>query len=136
MLKILIVDDSELMRQRLRELISQVPETKIVGEATDGVEALAAFGKWEPDVLILDIRLPKSNGVDILKAVKGQPPAPVVIMLTAFPYPQCRRRCLEAGAEYFFDKSTEFERIVEVLAALEPQEITPDTRTGCPRGGR
>lgn len=118
MLKILIADDSDVMRDRLRELISEVPGMEIVGEAANGTEALAASKRLEPDVVILDIRMPGGNGIDTLRAIKGRRPAPVVIMLTAFPYPQHRQRCLEAGAEHFFDKSTEFNRVAEALAAL------------------
>lgn len=118
MLKVLIADDSILIRERLRELISGVAGTEIVGEATNGPETLAALGQLKPDVLILDIQMPEGNGIKALETIKNQRIAPVVIMLTAFPYPQYRKKCLEAGAEYFFDKSTEFKRVAEVLAEL------------------
>jgi DNA-binding NarL/FixJ family response regulator len=121
MLKILIADDSDLVRERLRELISEIPDTEIVGEATNGGETLAALERLTPDVLILDIRMPGGNGIDALGAAKEHRPAPVVVMLTAYAYPQYRKRCLEAGAEYFFDKSTEFERVADALRELLQQ---------------
>jgi YesN/AraC family two-component response regulator len=122
MLKILIADDSDLVRERLRELISEVPGTEVVGEAANGAEALAALERLAPDVLILDVRMPGGNGIGALEAAKTRHPAPAVIMLTAYAYPQYRRKCLEAGAEYFFDKATEFERVADVLAELRQQQ--------------
>jgi CheY-like chemotaxis protein len=68
-------------------------------------------------VAILDIRMP-GGGLHVLEAVKGGESPPVVIMLTAFPYPQYRKRCLEAGAEHFLDKATEFDQIAVLLGRL------------------
>lgn len=118
MLKVLIADDSDLVRGRLRELVSEVDGTEVVGEASNGGETLEALGQWEPDVLILDIRMPGGNGIDVLEALKDGESSPVVIMLTAYAYPQYRERCLEAGAAYFFDKATEFEQIADILERL------------------
>jgi DNA-binding NarL/FixJ family response regulator len=118
MLRIFIADDSELVRDRVKELISGVNGTEVVGEATTGEETLAALETMVPDVLILDIRMPGGNGIEALKAAKKLDPAPVVIMLTAYAYPQYMERCVAAGAEYFFDKATEFERVADALAEL------------------
>jgi DNA-binding NarL/FixJ family response regulator len=118
MLKVLIADDSDMVRERLRDLISEVEGTEVVGEAASGHQALEAVGRLEPDVLILDIRMPGGNGIEVLRALKENDVSPVVITLTAYAYPQYRRRCLEDGAAYFFDKGTEFERVVEVLECL------------------
>ncbi len=118
MLRVLIADDSDLVRDRLKDLISDIAGTEVVGEAANGSKTLEAVEELVPDVLILDIRMPGGNGIDALKTVKAKAPCPTVIMLTAYAYPQYRRKCLEAGAEYFFDKSTEFERIADVLEHL------------------
>jgi DNA-binding response OmpR family regulator len=74
--------------------------------------------------VILDIRMPGGNGIQVLEAIKTSTAAPVVIMLTAFPYPQYRKKCLEVGADYFLDKTTEFERVVEVLEQLYSKTVT------------
>jgi CheY-like chemotaxis protein len=66
--------------------------------------------------------MPGGNGIDTLEAAKTRCPAVVVIMLTAYAYPQYRKRCREAGAEYFFDKATEFERVADVLVELQQQQ--------------
>ena len=90
-----------------------------MGQASDAPEALEAIGRLKPDVVILDIRMPGGNGIQVLEVIKGNEAAPVVIMLTAFPYPQYREKCLKAGADYFFDKASEFSRVPEVLKQLQ-----------------
>jgi len=117
-LKVFIADDSALVRERLAELISEIEGMEVVGQAGDAPEALEAIQHLRPDVVILDIRMPGHNGIHVLEAIKKSPAAPVVIMLTAFPYPQYRKKCLEVGAEYFFDKATEFEHVAQVVKQL------------------
>jgi DNA-binding response OmpR family regulator len=84
----------------------------------------------KPDVAILDICLAKGSGIQVLETVKSNGPSPVVIMLTAFPYPQYRTKCLEAGADYFFDKLTEFEQVAEVVAELCKTQVRQQEVTG------
>ena len=114
-MKVFIADDSALVRERLAALISEIEGVEVVGQAEDAPEVLEGIQQLRPDVVILDIRMPGNNGIQVLEAIKRSTAAPVVIMLTAFPYPQYRKKCLEAGAEYFFDKATEFEQVAEVL---------------------
>jgi DNA-binding NarL/FixJ family response regulator len=119
MLKVFITDDSILVRERLVGLISELEAIELVGQAENAPEAIEAIQRLRPDVVILDIRLPGGNGIEVLKIIKQNVPSPIVIMLTAFPYRQFYEKCQEAGAEYFFDKSSEFHRIVEVLKQLQ-----------------
>ncbi len=118
MLRILIADDSPLVRERLAELVSAVGGVAVVGQTEDACGTIRAIRRLRPDVAILDIRLAEGTGLQVLETVKAGESPPVVIMLTAFPYPQYRQRCLEAGAEYFLDKATEFDQIAEVLEGL------------------
>jgi DNA-binding NarL/FixJ family response regulator len=118
-LKVFIADDSALVRERLAELISEIEGAEVVGQAGDAREALEGIQRLRPDVVILDIRMPGGNGIQVLEAIKKSAAAPGVIMLTAFPYPQYRKKCLEAGADYFFDKATEFEQVAEVLKKMQ-----------------
>jgi len=124
MLRVFIADDSEAVRERLRELVSEVDSVKVVGEAGDGAEALEGIVDCQPHVVILDIRMPQFNGFDVLDLLAGEESRPVIIVLTAFAYRQYRERCLEAGATYFFDKATEFEQIAGVLGGLRSGEVT------------
>ena len=118
-MKVLIADDSELVRERLAVLISEVEGTELIGEVGNAHEALEAIQRLRPDVVILDIRMPGGNGFGVLEAIKKSSVPPMVVMLTAFPYPQYRKRCLEAGAQYFFDKTSEFDRVAQVLEELQ-----------------
>ena len=117
-MKVLIADDSALVRERLAALLCELEAVELVGQASNRRQTLEAIQRLRPDVVILDIHMPGGNGLQILETVKASESAPVVIMLTAFPYPQYRKKCLEAGAEYFFDKATEFDQVTEVLKQL------------------
>jgi DNA-binding NarL/FixJ family response regulator len=117
-LKVLIADDSSLLRERIGEMISEIEGVELIGQAGDAQAALEAIRRLKPHVAILDIRMPKGSGIRVLAQVKGEPSPPIVIMFTAFPYPQYRQKCLEAGADYFFDKASEFERLAGLLETL------------------
>jgi YesN/AraC family two-component response regulator len=129
MLKVFIADDSALVRERLAALISEIEGVEVVGQAGDALETLEGIQRLRPDVVILDIRMPGNNGIQVLEAIKKSTAAPVVIMLTAFPYPQYRKKCLEARAEYFFDKATEFEQVAEVLKKMQGINIGESATT-------
>ena len=70
----------------------------------------------KPDAVILDIRLPGRSGIQVLKEIKAAHPETVVIMLTNYDFDQYRRQCLQLGADYFFNKTLEFEKVMTVLA--------------------
>jgi DNA-binding NarL/FixJ family response regulator len=121
MIKVYIADDSEEVRKRLVEMVSELKNVQVVGQAIDARQAIADIRRLEPDIAILDIRLANGNGIEILEIVKMLRVPPLVIMLTAFPNQQYRRKCMSAGADYFFDKTNEFERVVEeVKKRAEP----------------
>jgi DNA-binding NarL/FixJ family response regulator len=117
-LKLLLVDDSALVLERLVALLEDWPDLRIVGQARDVGEAIAALSESEPDVVILDIRMPGGNGLDVLRSIKSRLPLLPVIMLTNYPYKQYRRKAMADGADYFFDKSTEFEKVKDALRAV------------------
>jgi len=117
-MKVFIADDSAVVRERLKEMLSELPEIEIIGQAEDGFQATKLIEKLNPDVVILDIRMPRGNGIDALQNIKKNNPTITVIMLTNYPYPQYRKKCMKAGADYFFDKATEFEKVTEVLKKL------------------
>ncbi len=118
-LRVLIADDSALMRERLAALLFELKDVELVGQARDAHEAFEAIRLLKPDVAILDVRMPKGNGITVLEALKACEVCPVIIMLTAFPYPQYREKCLEAGADYFFDKATEFDSVSQTVEQLK-----------------
>lgn len=116
-MKIFIADDSAVMRERIIEMLSELPGIKIAGEAPSSRKAIDSIKKLKPDVVILDIRMRGGNGIEVLKNNKKNR-KPLVIVLTNYPYPQYRKKCMEAGADFFFDKATEFHKINEVLKEL------------------
>jgi len=118
-MKIFIADDSAVVRERLIEMLSELPEIEIIGQAQDGLEATNLIKKLNPDVVILDIRMPRENGIDVLQNIKRDKQAPIVIMLSNYSYPQYRKKCMEAGADFFFEKSTEFEKVMEVVKKVK-----------------
>ena len=117
-MKVFIADDSQIMRERLIDMLSDLPEIEIAGQAQDGVEATGLIKKLSPDVVILDIRMPNGSGIDVLREIKKNEHAPIVIMITNYPYPQYQKKCEAAGADYFFDKATEIGKVTEVLEQL------------------
>ncbi len=120
-MNVFLVDDSLVIRQRLKRLLADVGEVQVVGESGEVQEATNAILEQKPDVVLLDIHLFNGNGIDVLQRLKKEKPAPAVIILTNYPYPQYRQKCLEAGADFFFVKSTEFDRVVPALKQLIQQ---------------
>ncbi|GAB4549375.1 MAG: hypothetical protein Kow0063_44250 [Anaerolineae bacterium] len=118
MLKVVVADDSDLMRERLVTMLSELKDVELVGQANDANEALEIIRRLRPDVAILDIRMPGGGGIRVLETIKQEDSSPLVIILTAYPYPQYRKRCLQAGADYFADKNTEFDSVGELLERL------------------
>ena len=112
---VFIVDDSPVVRERLVGLISELPDTEIIGQADIAFEAINSIRRSKPAVVVLDISMPGGSGIYVLENIKKERPAPVVIMLTNFAHEQYRQKCLQLGADYFFDKSTEFDKVIEVL---------------------
>ena len=117
-MKVLIVDDSEVVRERLKAMLSDVTELKNISQAGDVPEAIGSIQKLNPEVVILDIRMPGGSGIDVLREIKKGNQPPLVMVLTNYPYPQYHRKYIDAGADFFFDKSTEFEKVTEVLKQL------------------
>lgn len=118
MVRVLLVEDSLPVRERIRSLIEESGRAEIVGEAGTVAGALARFHQHQPDAVVLDLNLAARDGCEVLMEIKRTRPACVVIVLTNFATPECRESCLKLGADHFFDKSREFERVTEVLAKL------------------
>ncbi len=117
-LSVFLVDDSALVREKLSALLALQPQIEISGEAEDVPQAIAAIAALRPDVVILDLSIPGGSGLDVLRAVKASAPATVVIIMTMHPYRELGARSLEAGADFYFEKGVEFERLSAVLAVL------------------
>jgi DNA-binding NarL/FixJ family response regulator len=118
LIKLLIADDSSLLRGYLTDTVHRFEEIRIVGQAEDVPQVVESVAKLKPDVVILDIQMPGGSGIDVLETIKKNNPSPIVIMFTNYPYPQYRKKCLAAGADFFFDKSLEFDALADTLKNL------------------
>ncbi|MEW6144680.1 MAG: response regulator transcription factor [Thermodesulfobacteriota bacterium] len=117
-MKVLVVDDSKIVRDRLVSLLDSIDGVDIVEQAEDGRSAILANNNLKPNVIILDIRMDEWNGIQLLKKFKNSRSDQKIIMLTNFPYPQYRKKCLDEGADYFLDKSTEFDEVARIINRL------------------
>ena len=117
-MKVLIADDSIVVRDRLVTLLSELHGVEVVGQAKDAVEARNLAEELRPDVAIVDVRMPKGSGADVVRDIKKLNPTPKVIVLTNYPHPENRKKCIDRGADYFFDKSTEFKKVMSVLRGM------------------
>jgi DNA-binding NarL/FixJ family response regulator len=117
-MKVVIADDSSLLRDRIKSLLNSINNVSVVGEAENGVEALQLIREKEPDLAILDIRMPEMNGIEVLKKIRELKMKTKVCILTNYPYPQYKRKCFEEGADYFFSKTEDFEDLNMVITEL------------------
>ena len=117
-MKILIVDDSKIVCEGLQQMLINIADVEIVGQAHNAQDAIVSISESKPDVVVLDIHLPGLSGIDVLKDIRAKKLPIRVIMLTNYPYPQYRKKCRELGADYFFDKVTEIEEIPKVIEKL------------------
>ena len=117
-LKVFIVEDSASIRERLTELMDEIDGAAVVGFADTPSDAIAGILNTRPDCVVLDYQLLGGTCIDVLHAVHPKAPSLVFVVLTNHANPQYRRLCLEAGANCFFDKSTEFRKIKGVISGL------------------
>jgi DNA-binding NarL/FixJ family response regulator len=116
-LSILIVEDSNLIFQRMKLLLSELDCISRIIQSADGFEALTALKELKPDVVLLDINLPGKSGISILKEIKSSSEIKVV-MLSNYSDDYYRTLCASLGADHFLDKSTEFDQIATVLEKI------------------
>lgn len=118
--RVFLVEDSPLLCEKIVEEISDEGRVEVVGQAGTEGAAMRRVGDARPDVVIIDIRLREGNGVNVLRFIAGMRwlERPVLIVLTSYAIAEYERECRALGADYFFDKATEFERVGEVLQSL------------------
>jgi DNA-binding NarL/FixJ family response regulator len=123
-MKVFVVEDSAAVRERLVELIQEVEDAHVVGEAGTYGKAVAGIAGTAPDVAILDIKLAddEGSGIDVLKEVRKKLPAIRAIVMSNYTTPQHMKASADAGAEYFLDKSVDFDRIPEILRKMSSSQ--------------
>lgn len=118
-MRIFLVEDSEQIRERLVELIDALGGHTVVGAADNYDDAVAGICDKKPDVAIFDIKLARGNGIEALAAARHELPGLRGIVLSNYATAQHVKASADAGAEYFLDKSAEFEKIGDILAAMQ-----------------
>lgn len=117
-MRVFIIDDSKIVVERLADLLKDVSGVKVVGQAGNALEAVLSIQETNPDAVILDLQMPGGSGLDVLRAIRRGHPRLQVLICTNFAYPQYRDKCMAAGANYFLDKSADFDKIPAILRQL------------------
>ncbi len=110
--RLLIADDHDLVREGLRAVLSGEEDLQVVGEARDGQEALQMCRSLEPDLVLMDVRMPKSDGLEATRAIKEEMPGVSVVMVTMHENPDYLLEAIRAGAAGYILKDAEGERLV------------------------
>ncbi len=114
-IRIFSVDDHPLLREGITALVNSQPDMVVAGEAATGAEALQLFKQLQPDVTLLDLRLPDTSGIDILIAIRSEFPDARIIMLTTFEGDVEIHRALQAGARGYLLKNMPPSELLDVI---------------------
>jgi DNA-binding NarL/FixJ family response regulator len=118
MIRVVLVDDQTLVRQGVRGLLELLPDIEVVGEASDGEEALETVPALNPDVLLLDIRMPRMSGIGVLEALRDRGTLPPTLVLTTFDDGDAVMAAIKAGAKGLMLKDVSLEDLAEAIRAL------------------
>jgi len=114
--KVLIVDDQSLVRAGFRMILESEPEIEVVGEAADGLTAVLAARETQPDVILMDVRMPNVDGLEATRRLlEGKEEGPRILILTTFDLDEYVYEALRAGASGFLLKDTPPEQLVEAI---------------------
>ncbi len=116
-LRVVLVEDSPLIAERVRDLLETEAGAKVVYVADDESAAIRAVREHDADVMILDLQLRRGTGFNVLRALGES--RPTTIIMTNYAQPQYRARAKEFGIEYFLDKSSDFEKLIGILAEID-----------------
>lgn len=115
MAKIMLADDSDAIRQVLRDIVS-IGKHEVVGESVNGDETIEKFNEIEPDLLLLDLAMPKKDGLTVIKEITAIHPDAKIIIITATDNHGIINECLDAGALAYISKPFDFDNILKVIS--------------------
>ena len=123
-IKVLLIDDTVMILQRLQSLLAEIKEVSRTESATSAEEALVLLDGYQPDVMVLDINMPGMGGIEMLRKLSVlQMIKPVVIMLTNHTFAGYRDECMRLGADYFLDKSRDFLMIPSIVEKVKKRNV-------------
>jgi two-component system NarL family response regulator len=117
-IRILVVDDHNIVRQGLVALLNTVSDLKVIAEASDGQEAIEVYRKHKPDVTLMDLRLPKIGGADAITRIRAESPNARIIVLTTFDGDEDIFRALQAGAKGYLLKGMDIDELTEAIRSV------------------
>jgi len=115
MAKIMVADDSDAIRQVLEDILT-IGKHELVGEAVDGDEAVEKFNQIQPELLLLDLAMPKKDGLVVVKEIKEYNPNARIVLITASDNQAIIKQCLDAGALASISKPFEFDKVLKVIS--------------------
>jgi len=118
MVRVVLVDDQTLVRQGIKSLLSLAPEVDVIGEAADGEEALTLIAAARPDVVLLDVRMPRKNGLEVLRELQAASALPPTIVLTTFDDDELLLDVVRAGAKGYLLKDVSLEALTDAIHAV------------------
>jgi len=133
-IRILLVDDHPIVRQGLRTLLEGHPGWEVVGEAADGVEAIDKAAHLMPDVIVLDVTMPRMNGLEACRQIRQELRGLEILFVTQHDSPQMMREALDAGARGYVVKSNAARDLLEAVEAVsQHREFTALARRDAAR---
>jgi DNA-binding NarL/FixJ family response regulator len=129
-ISVLLVDDHSLVRKGFRRLLEDAPDVCVVGEASDGQEAVEAAGAFKPQVVVMDFALPSMNGAVATRRIRELYPETAVLILSMHAEPNYVRTCLEAGARGYLLKNAMDLELVSAVRRVAAGEQVLDPRLG------
>jgi DNA-binding NarL/FixJ family response regulator len=118
MIRIVLVDDQTLVRQGIRSLLELAGDIAIVAEAADGEDGVAVITRERPDVVLLDVRMPRKGGLDVLRALQAASALPPTILLTTFDDDEALLEGIRAGARGYLLKDVSLEQLTDAIRAV------------------
>lgn len=118
MIRVVVVDDQALVRQGLTSLLGLTPDLSVVAEASDGIEAIEVITRTHPDVVVLDVRMPKRSGVEVVSALAARDALPPTLLLTTFDDDEALIRGILAGARGFLLKDVTLNQLADAIRTL------------------
>jgi DNA-binding NarL/FixJ family response regulator len=121
-IRILLVEDHKIVREGTRQLLEQVTDLTVIGEAADGEEAMHLATELHPDVIVMDVRLPKLNGIEVTKAIKARHPNMRILILSAYDDDRYVFPLLDAGADGYLLKTTSGAELARAIHTVQAGE--------------
>ncbi len=121
-IKVMIVDDLDHVRDGLKTILSLVKDIEIVGDACNGAEAISLVGKHHPDIVLMDLKMPKIDGFEATRLIKAQYPQVGIVMMSIHHTPDFQERATQAGGDILLRKGIPTEILIDTIREVWKQK--------------